>query len=55
MVTVMERFFKRKDANSKLDPSEQNSDPIMSEGQKKAKMVTSSKVSGGFFTSPRLF
>ena len=48
-MTVMEKFLKRKNANFKLDPG-QNSDPdegpSMSGGQKKAKTVSSSKVSG---------
>lgn len=48
MVTVMEKFLKRKDANSELDPG-QNFDPdegpSMSGGPKKAKTVSSSKVS----------
>lgn len=47
-VKVMDRFFKRKNAGSELEPG-QNPDPdegpSMSGGQKKAKTVTSSKVS----------
>ncbi|XP_041440683.1 zinc finger BED domain-containing protein 5-like [Xenopus laevis] len=39
----MDKFLKRKNADSELDPGE---GPSMSGGQKKAKTVTSSKVSG---------
>lgn len=48
-VTVMERFLKRKDANSELN-SEQNSEPdegsSMSGGKRKARAVCSRRVSG---------